>query len=183
MHFLLLRSFISHQRLSVFSHVRRDVDETSVGDVSLALSSGSASLPRYIPVRERPRSFSESPATVLLMMREEHQPSSVRRRPRRFVFADLPSWFFLPRYLRLPDICTRRCEAEPRPSEKEQENGKAHLYAAPFVPGRMRGECSSRRDSATRFTDSMKTYLSFVSLAFLFSSSPSHSLFLSRRIE
>lgn len=103
-------------------------------------------------------------------MREEsisHQACRKRRR-RRFVFADLPSSFFLPRYLRLPDICTRRIPSMPRPSHeirksgKERENGKAHLYAAPFVPRRMRGECSSRRDSATRFTDSMKTYLSFV---------------------
>lgn len=77
-------------------------------------------------------------------MREEHHPSSVpswaRRRHGEFVFADLPSSFFLPRYLRLPDICTHHA-AEARLEREEagilicrafcaRENARRVLIAA-----------------------------------------------------
>lgn len=80
--------------------------------------------------RERPAT-----ATVLLMMREEHHPSSVpRRAARRFVFTDLPSSFFLPRYLRLPDICTRRAD------EAALERRQAHTCTPHLLCS---GECET----------------------------------------
>lgn len=139
---------------------------------------GSLSLVRHFLVTRCSRAQAlvlsrERPATVLLMMREEHHPSSVAGssaaaaavrlyRPSLFVFS--PSLPSTPRHLHSPCRAVP-CRAKPSRAEPRAVSAarRRHTYAAPFVPGRMRGECSSRRDSAARFTDSMKTYLSFVS--------------------
>lgn len=104
-------------------------------------------------------------------MREEHQLSSVRRRPRRFVFADLPSWFFLPRYLRLPDICTRRA-VDARPSYvrvRKNERMARHTYMPRLL---CPGECEvSAHRGVTQPHDSpirWKCIYHSFSLAFFF---------------
>lgn len=109
----------------------------------------------------------EKPATVLLMMREEHHPSTVLSRARRrhgeFVFADLPSSFFLPRYLRLPDICTT-AEARPHVGREKVDI----LICRAFCARRMRGECSSRRDSATRYIHRFDENVFIIRISFRF---------------
>lgn len=100
------------------------------------------------------------------------ESSARRRRHGEFVFADLPSSFFLPRYLRLPDICTHHAaEARPRHAGEREREGR-HLYAAPFVHGRMRGECSSRRDSAARYIHRFDENVFIIRFLSLFSPPP-----------
>lgn len=78
-----------------------------------------------------------------------------------------PLLFFLPRYLRLPDICTHHA-AEARLSPCRRERGGRHTYMPRLL---CTGECEAsahRRVTQPHdiFTDSMKTYLSFVSFRF-----------------
>jgi len=127
-------------------------------------------------VRVRPRSLTmrDTGAAVPppLMMREE--ASAIKRAGlsatataaavRLLPTSRSSSSFFLPRYLRLPDICTRavprrRGEAEPT---SERRQGNTLTRRAFCARENARRVCSSRRDSAARFTDSMKTYLSSV---------------------
>jgi len=127
-------------------------------------------------VRVRPRSLTmrDTGAAVPppLMMREE--ASAIKRAElsatataaavRLLPTSRSSSSFFLPRYLRLPDICTRavprrRGEAEPT---SERRQGNTLTRRAFCARENARRVCSSRRDSAARFTDSMKTYLSSV---------------------
>lgn len=119
--------------------------------MSPALSLGCASLPRYVPVRERPHSFTREPGNCVAddarraspIKRAErgdggHGGSSLPTFPLRFfslVTFDSPTFA-----LAVPSDARPRL----RPSGKERENGKAHLYAAPFVPRRMR-EVSAHR--------------------------------------
>lgn len=79
----------------------------------------------------------ERSATVLLMMREEHHPPIKRARVEHgggMAGSSLPTFplrFFLPRYLRLPDICTRHA-AEARPSHVREREKVGTLICRAF---------------------------------------------------
>lgn len=81
----------------------------------------------------------ERSATVLLMMREEHHPPIKRARVEHggggsMADSSLPTFplrFFLPRYLRLPDICTRHA-AEARPSHVREREKVGTLICRAF---------------------------------------------------
>lgn len=113
---------------------------------------------------------------------DARRASPIKRAELSAASSSLPTFplpfFFLPRYLRLPDICTHHA-AEARLSPGWRERTQAYLYAAPFVHGRMRGECSSPRDSATRYIHRFDENVFIIRFLSLFSPPLLHSFPLS----